>query len=539
MAIINLNKKTFEQKVGKIDEKLKDRISMLGCPIEEETDEEIQVDISPNRPDLLSEQGVARAVAAFTGKKTGLPQYEVEKSNYKVIIEDSVKDVRPFTACAVIKSLKLSEQRLKEIINIQEKLHMTFGRARKKIAIGIYPLDKIKMPITFKAMEPDKIRFRPLESSKEMTGSQILTQHPAGKAYAHLLQGMKKFPIFIDAKGQIMSMPPIINSHETGKITASTKDVFIECSGSDFNSLSKALSIISAVFSDMGGKVFSVDLKYGSKIIKTPNMEPEKMKVSLASVNKLLGLDLNEKDLKKRLEMMNYSYQNGTVMVPPYRADVLHEVDIIEDVAIAYGYENFEQAIPNISTIGKETKLEILKRKTAEALVGLNLVETYSYCVTNEEDECKKMETKEDLVELMNAKTNYNAMRESMLPSLMRILGDNRDVDYPQRIFEMGRVFIKGKYIEENTNLAVALTNSNFTEAKQTMDYLLKMLGLEAELRESAHSSLIEGRTGKIFINGKEVGIIGEVHPKVLSNWKLIVPVASFELNLNKIKELI
>lgn len=536
MAIVNLNKKALEKKVGKLNEKIKDRINMLGTPIEEETSEELKVDISPNRPDLLSEQGLSRALLAFINKKTGLPKYKLEKSNYKVIIDSSVKDVRPFTACAVVKGLKFNDTKIKELIEMQEKLHTTYGRNRKRLAIGVYPMEKIKFPIHYKALSPEKIKFRPLESPKEMTAPQILTRLSTGRDYAHLLEGKKKFTVFTDDSNKILSMPPIINSHETGKISEKTKEVFIECSGFDFNVLNKCLAIIVTTLSDMGGRIYELELKYGNKTIKSPNLQPEKMKLNLKNVNKLLGLELKDSDVKKLLERMNFSYSTGTALIPPYRTDVLHEVDLIEDIAIAYGYENFQEQIPSISTIAKESKIEIFKTKIAEALVGLNMLETYSYSLTTEKEECKKMNTKKDLIHLENSKTHYKDMRASMLPSLMKILGNNRDVDYPQRIFEIGRVFNKsGKEIKENINLAIALTNSNFTEVKQVLEYLARMFDLKLEIKESKHDSMIEGRTAKILINKKEVGTMGEIHPKVLSEFKLLVQVAAIELKLDKI----
>ena len=217
------------------------------------------------------------------GKKTGLKKYKINKlkKEDKVIIDSSVKNVRPYTACAIVRNLKLNDEKIKEIIEIQEKLHITIGRNRKKIAIGIYPLEKIKLPITFKALEPDKIKFIPLETDKEMSGLQILQRHPAGKDYAHLLAGKEKFPIFIDANKNILSMPPVINSHLTGKITEKTKDVFIECSGFDFSILSKCLNIIVTSLADMGGEIYPMELKYKNKRI-TPNLTSEKTKISFS-----------------------------------------------------------------------------------------------------------------------------------------------------------------------------------------------------------------------------------------------------------------
>src|SRR3989338_434976 len=199
MPTITLNRKAFEIFVGKKlpIEKLKDRISMLGTGLENVTDSEITVEIFPNRPDMLSVQGFARAFSSFIGNKTGLIPYKVEPSREKVIIEKSVEDVRPYTACAIVKNLHFDGEKIKEVIDIQEKLHITYGRNRKKIAIGIYPFEKIKTQIRFMAKKPEEIKFQPLEFSREINGKQILSQHPAGRDYRHLLDGMNQFPIFI------------------------------------------------------------------------------------------------------------------------------------------------------------------------------------------------------------------------------------------------------------------------------------------------------------------------------------------------------
>src|SRR3989338_7188682 len=236
MPTINISRQAFEKLVGKKlpIEKLKDRISMLGTDLEEINDKDIIVEIFPNRPDLLSVQGFARAFSSFIGLKTGLRQYKVEHSGEKMIIESSVADVRPYTACAIVKNLNFDDEKIKEVIDIQEKLHITYGRHRKKIAIGIYPFEKIKAPIRFLAQDPRDIVFQPLESDREMNAFEILNGHPAGRAYGHLLDGKKKFPVFRDANNEVLSVPPIINSHKTGKISEKTKEVFIECSGFDF-----------------------------------------------------------------------------------------------------------------------------------------------------------------------------------------------------------------------------------------------------------------------------------------------------------------
>ena len=350
MPIININRKVFEKLVGEKlpTERLKDRISYLGTDLENVDEKEIIVEIFPNRPDMLSVQGLARAFSSFIGNKTGLRQYKVHKSNEKMIVEKSVASVRPYTACAIVKGLNFDDEKIKEVIDIQEKLHITYGRNRKKVAIGIYPFEKIKTPIRFMAKDPKEIIFQPLEFPRKINALQVLKQHPAGRDYGHLLEGKQKFPVFIDANDEVLSVPPIINSHKTGKISEKTKDVFIECSGFDFEIMKKCLNMIVCALSEMGGNIYSMEVIYGNKKFTTPDLRHEATKVDVNYINKLLGLNLKETEIKKLLERMGYGYKNKKALIPAYRTDILHQVDLAEDIAIAHGYDNFKALIQNV-----------------------------------------------------------------------------------------------------------------------------------------------------------------------------------------------
>ena len=547
MTKVILNKKTVLNLLKKkLNEKeLEEKLTMIGTPMEEMNGEDLVIEVMPNRPDLLSEQGVSRALNSFLGYNTGLKSYKVNNSNETVIIENSVKDVRPFTACAIIKDLKLDNNKIKEIIQLQEKLHLTYGRNRKKAAIGIYPFEKIRAPIRFLALNSGKIKFKPLGYDKEMTAEEILSKHEAGKAYANLLDDYDKYPLFVDAKNNVLSMPPIVNSQDTGQVNEKSKDVFIECSGFDFNVLNKCLNIIVASLSDMGGKIYSMKLKYGNKIFVTPNLKPDEMKINPDNVNKLLGLKLSENEIKKYLERMGFGYKNKKALVPCYRTDIMHENDLIEDIAIAYGYENFDAELPNLSTIGEEDKFEYFKNKTAELLVGLNLLEVNSYVITNKQDQNNRMLVNNELVILENSlNQDYNALRTWIVPNLLKILKENKHNEYPQRLFEIGKAFAKDKSetnVKEFDRLAVVLTHaeSNFTEARQILDALFTSLNLKYDINEVEHESFIEGRCGRVNANGKNIAYIGEIHPKVLENWNLDMPVSCLEINLSELFKVI
>ncbi len=548
MASIKFSKKVFEREIGKLTSEMQEKIALFGTPVEGIDEEEVELDVTPDRPDLLSYQNFRRSFLAFLGKKTGLKIYKIHKpeKGYKVKIDSSVRNVRPYTACAIVRGLRLDDEKIKEIIDIQEKLHITVGRRRKKLAIGIYPLDKIKLPIILKAMEPDKIKFVPLEMDREMSGLQILQRHPKGKDYAHLLAGKSSFPVFVDADNNVLSMPPVINSQMTGKVTSKTRDVFVECSGFDYAVLRKCLNILVSSFAEMGGKIYQMDvsgLPNGEK--SSPNMSSESIKISLDNVNKLLGLDLDEKTLKVLLERMGHNYNLGKnlVEVGCWRMDILHEVDLIEDVAIAYGYDKLVPEIPSLSTIGEENHRENTKKRFANILAGLGLLEVSNFHLTTKDDMLENMglsdKISKSIIALEESKTEYNLLRRDLTHYVMKVFSNNVDSEYPQKIFEMGRVFENNSdgSISESERLSLGITPGNFTEAKQILEYLFRMIGLKLDFKESENfpGYFIDGRVAEIVYDGKKIGFLGEIHPRILRNWKIKMPVALLEIDLEDI----
>ncbi len=420
---------------------------------------------------------------------------------------------------------------------------MTIGRNRKKVAIGVYPLDKISLPIRYLAKKPEEISFIPLESEREMSGKQILQRHPTGIKYAPLLEEYQKYPLFIDSKGKVLSMPPIINSSETGRVTEETHDVFVECSGWHFETLQKTLSILVTSLADMGGKIYGVEIINGKEKTLSPDLTPGKMSISIERINKILGLELKEKDFSQLLPKMGYEYSAGKIKIPSWRVDVLHEVDVAEDVAIAYGYDKFIPHIPEVSTIGEESFSSTLSRKIGEALSGLGLLEisTYHLLKIEEAQQLKK----EELLIVENSKTEYKVLRPNLFIPGLRILSENKDREYPQCLYEIGTVFLKDDSgmsetgVCEEEHLFIAGSPKNFTDMKQYLNYLATSLGVTFTLKEGDHSGLIEGRVADIYIQDRYAGYFGEVHPETLRTWGLKMPLVILELNLKDIQKLL
>ncbi len=410
-----------------------------------------------------------------------------------------------------------------------------------------------------------------------MTGRQILSQHPTGREYGHLLKDCDLFPIYQDDAGEILSMPPITNSHKTGKITEKTKEIFIECSGFSKEYLRKTIKIVVSTFAEMGGKIYAMQVKdaKGGDFV-SPNMEPEAMQFDIKNIEKTLGISLNEKGVKGYLAKMGIGYENrggkSVALVPAYRTDILHWVDLAEEVAIAYGYDKFVPEIPEISTIAEENPKDKLKRAIGNVLAGVGLLETSSYHLTTKKNVKRMHYEFNDFIEVEDSKTERDVLRIDLLTNLLQIASENSDASYPQKVFEMGKVFARdngaprgvppaqkasagadkggntGVFEKERLAITLADENIRFTEMKQILDYLFKMLGVEYSIEAVDNSNYIIGRCGKIIVSprddsgepdGKkiEIGLVGEIAPRVLKNWKIKMPVVGLELGLDWLLE--
>ena len=350
---------------------------------DKETDE-IKIDFGDtNLPYLWSVEGFARLVRLVLCKDKGISKLKIEKGNYKVKVDKSVKNVRPFIAAFVAKGHKIDDYLIKQLIQLQEKLCENFGRRRQKVAIGAYRYDKIKFPVHYKATEPESVKFTPLEFKKEMTQQEILEEHPKGKDYAWILEGCKKYPILLDDSGEVLSFPPVINSNNTGKVEEGDSDLFFEVTGTDMNSVLLASNIFAQAMADRGFRIYSVDIDYGDNKITTPKMFNENIIVKKEDVIDVIGIDIKDNDMKKLIEKAGYDVIKGKVMIPHYRRDILHSVDVVEDIAIMYGYDKIKVDELTSYTIGNTSNMINFIDKSRELLVGLGYQEVMSPILSN------------------------------------------------------------------------------------------------------------------------------------------------------------
>ncbi|MFH1105740.1 MAG: phenylalanine--tRNA ligase subunit beta [Candidatus Aenigmatarchaeota archaeon] len=308
-----------------------------------------------------------------------------------------------------------------------------------------------------------------------------------------------------------------------------------------------ALNVVVAALSDRKAEVQSVKIVYPDKTMVTPDLSPKKYSINTDYVNKISGLNLGEKEICRLLEQANYDTRlngkNIELLYPAYRQDIMHPRDIVEDVIISYGYNKIKPVAPALKTESGLSEIGVFSNKISEIMVGLGFQEILSYTLTNRDNNFKRMGLKDEkIIEIENpASINWNVFRSWMLPCLMDFFSGNQHVDYPQKIFEVGDVVLIDESKETRSRdarkLSVAWADSRmgYEKIASALDALLKELGVSYTLKKSTHPSFIDGRIADVIVKNKPIGFVGEIHPKVLNNFRLKMPVAAFEIDLQAI----
>ena len=511
---------------------------------DEETDE-AKIDFGDtNLPYLWSVEGFARLIKGILGIQKGIPEIKVQKGDYQVVVDKSVMKYRPYISCFAAKGKKVDDYFIKQLVQLQEKFCETYGRRRQKVSIGLYSYKRLAFPVHYKAADPLSIEFVPLEFKAKMNLREILAEHPKGKEYSWILDGFEKYPVLMDDKNEVMSLVPIINSNFTGRIEIGDENMFFEATGTDEEAVNLAAVIFAYALFERGFEVYSVEIKYPEKKAVSPDLSMENAAIKNEQIIHLFGLELKENEVKHLLEKAQFDVENHKVRIPPYRKDILHPYDIIEDIGIMYGFDKIEAAPLSTYTIGSTLKITEFVDKVREIAVGLGYQEVMSAVLTNKEILYKKMNIEDfGTIEIDDYMSEtYSAVRSWLIPNLMEVLSKNKHVEFPQKIFEEGLINArKGDSIMEFNRIAVATSheNANYTTVRQVLDFIMKCFGLHYDIEEAEHDSFIEGRCGRAIVKGKKVAYLGEINPQVLENWGLEMPVAALELNLTELFEVV
>jgi phenylalanyl-tRNA synthetase beta chain len=517
-------------------EKLIEKLPMIGGDFSHVTGDEINIEFFPNRPDLTSVEGIARASRAFFEFKTGLQTYEAATSDVILTVDPSVKKIRPFVVTALVKNINMSDELITSLMGLQEKLHVGLGRNRKKVAIGVHDAEPVTPPFFYKAVDPDAVSFVPLAKDEPMTLREILKKHEKGVEYAHLLQGFNKYPLIVDIDNNVLSFPPIINGSLT-EVTPCTKDLFIDVTGTDRKAINYALNIVTTTLAERGGKIYQTTVLDDDKKIVTPDFTPMKKRVSIMYINTILGTKFKEKDIVTCLKKMGHNAVDSgggriAVEIAAWRSDILHEVDLVEDVAVGFGFDMFETDFPKALTFGKTTSCHNLLEGLRVTMIGVGFNEVTTFVISNEEDEFQRMGLiKGEMVKIENPiGVEYSGLRMSLLPSLLKILRENRHHPLPQQIFEVGVVVdkqTKNRYYLAGMKIDA---KANFTECKSLVETVLRECGYKPVIKEKSHVAFIEGRCASILKKDEEIGVFGELHPKTIQAFHLEHPIIAFEI---------
>lgn len=537
MPIITLQYDDMEKLTRADKDTIIDRVPMIGADIERIEEESIDIEFFPDRPDLYSVEGVARAMRGFLDIETGFCDYEVKSSGVEITLDKEIEDIRPVLGCAVVRNIKFDDNSIKSLMDLQEDLHWGLGRNRKKVSIGVHDMANIVAPFRYFAADPD-FEFVPLDFTEPMSMRRILEEHPKGVGFAHLMEGFEKYPLILDKNDYVLSFPPIINGNLT-RVEENTTELFIDVTGLA-DAVYTALNIVVTSLAERGGKVESVKIIMTDGSTKTtPDLTPRIHRITRSEVNSLIGIDLTIDEIVTQLERMRFGIRNINgdtieVEIPSYRADILNIDDIIEDIAIGYGYEKIEPNFPKSSTVGKAHGISLARTAMREIMIGLGYSEVMPFTLTSEKIHFEWMcrDRTDDVTHVLHPISEDQTMlRTTILPNLMEILSLNQHRELPQRIFEVGEVVINNNNCRHLAAVSIH-SQANFTEVRELVDAVMRERMIEYNVVESQDSAFLEGRRADILVNGEKIGVFGEYYPEVVTNFGLGQPVIGFEIDI-------
>jgi phenylalanyl-tRNA synthetase beta chain len=540
MPVIELSYSRLQKLIGKVSKKqISDSLPFLGLDIESENKDLVRIEYSPNRPDYSTDFGVALGLQGLLGIKTGLVKLTIKKSkNYHISVKPTVSKIRPFVTGIIAKNGKIDDATIKQFMTMQEDLHFGIGRKRKKSSIGIHDLDKISFPLTYTTVGRNH-KFIPLNSEKNLSISEIITNTETGKDYGHLLGQSSQVPLITDANQKTVSFPPIINAAIT-TVNTKTKNLFVEVTGINKDDAEDMLSVVATILQSAGFILEQIHIS-GAKN-SSPALQEKKMIVDPSLISQTLGLNLSTSKItsslkKSRLNALSKG-KNIICTIPAYRFDIFGPMDLVEEVALGYGIQNFEPTISPSQTLGQINPISLQLKSLNQIMIGLGFLEALNsslsskrvlYDMTNRDSK--------NIISVLDSKSQeHTILRDSILPGLLENLSRNIHESYPQKMFESGGIFNLDNPISEKTNLSVisAHKDANFTEIKSVLKTALKIgFGIEIQTKTAVNSSFEDGHCANIIFDGNIIGIIGEINSKIIDNYKIRVPVVGFEISLS------
>ncbi|CAK9880810.1 unnamed protein product [Sphagnum jensenii] len=538
---------------------------------DEDEDEEIiyKIDVPANRYDLLCLEGIARALRIF-GQKQSVPTFSCKSSlthSYqRMVVKPETALIRPFVVCAVLRGVTFNESRYNSFIDLQDKLHQNLCRKRTLVAIGTHDLDTLQGPFTYEALPPADIQFVPLKQRKEFNAAELMEFYKSDmklKKFLNIIENSLVYPVLYDSKRRVLSLPPIINGAHSA-ITLKTRNIFVECTATDLTKAKIVLNTMVTMFSQYSTPQFEVEpvevVSPDGRSNLYPDLSVRSLEVDVSSINGLIGVSLQAQEMAELLNRMQLSATVKSdaklkVLVPPTRSDILHACDVAEDVAIAYGYNNIVRTVPTSYTQGKQQPLNHFSDlvRAEIAMAGFTEVVTWilgshheNFAMVNREDNGKTA------VIVGNPRTSeFEVVRSSLLPGILKTVGHNKDSPRPIKLFEVSDIVRldteKDVGAANHRHLAALYCNLNsgFEVIHGLVDRLMEIVGVPVvEFDENTQSysdngyyitpsqepEFFTGRQANIMFKGSRIGTFGIVHPEVMQRFDITDPCSAVEM---------
>ncbi|CAD5234442.1 unnamed protein product [Bursaphelenchus xylophilus] len=527
-----------------------------------------KIEVPANRYDLLCVEGLARALRVFEGVEKP-PRYEISKPKEQVVlnVEKSVETIRPYIVSAILRDVVFDEDTYNSFIDLQDKLHQNICRKRTLVSVGTHDLDTVKGPFYYRALKPQDIKFVPLNKTKEYNSKDLLEDYEKNelhlREFVPIIKTKPLYPVVFDSSGVVCSLPPIINSDHS-KITLKTKNVFIEATAVDLNKANIVLDTIVTMFSQYCKQKFTVEpvkVVYESKKVPDtvyPVLPYREQEVNLSQMNVKIGIDVDADkavDLLSKMSLSAKKVKNGKILVtvPPTRHDVLHECDVAEDLALAYGYNNLPTRLPQAHTVAQPFALNKLSDQLRNEFALAGWTEVMNFALCSEDDITTKLKRVDiNGVKIANPKTlEFQVARNSLLPGLLKTLSNNKEMPLPIKLFEVQDVVFRDTSRDTNSrnqrNAAAVYYSKtgSFEVIHGLLDRIFEVLdvplsksgGVGYFIKEKEDPTYFPGRSAEVIyrtVDGKlvELGVFGILHPEVLTNFNLNMPCCSLEINI-------
>ncbi|BBD71686.1 phenylalanine--tRNA ligase subunit beta [Sulfodiicoccus acidiphilus] len=540
MVTVTFNKFRLLSKCEVQEDELESLLFDLKSEVKPKEGGQLEVEVNADRLDLLSSDGIARAVKGLKGKALGEASYKQFSSSY--ILEVNEVRSRPFVAAAVLEDVVLGEEGLRELIQFQEKLHTTIGRKRRKVAVGIHDLSKVDTKVIKYSTLPLDYKFVPLGAGKLMSLREVLSETEQGRNYGQISLSEGRLPAILQEDGQVLSVPPVINSEKT-KLTAETDRLLIDVTGTSGEAVVQTLDILVTNLAEGGAKIGTIELQ-GGVWQSTPVLNHDALKVELEYIRSASGYEMACEQVvallsKARLDS-SCDGQTVSVTIPPYRIDILGRADIVEEVLMAYGYSRVDPIDFIVTKGGSLLTQTKLIRALRDLAVGAGFTEVFNFVLVDGRD------FKGNSVKLANPVTaDVNSVRSSLIPGLLKMLSKNQKVGFPVKVFEIGEVVLADAEKEtgytNRTMMSLATIDSkiSYEQLQSALHAILTSLGVTPSYTRYDNSYFMEGRGAKIIIDDEEVGVVGEVHPRELEFFGLTFPAMVAEVSVDELLKLL